>query len=118
MNGILFNQFIISLFSLSMLVHSKNKCGCMAANLTKGSGLCALCNNDILDWGPTYRPPENQSDALPPVVKKPLVHIETADEIIASIRKLDSKEIPGLLPPFACFFLSFFCFFPSVSSLF
>ena len=67
----------------------------MAANLTKGSGLCALCNNDILDWGPAYRPPENQSDALPPVVKKPMVHIETADEIIASIRKLDSKEIPG-----------------------
>lgn len=89
-------SLFLSFFSSSDI--SKNKCGCMASNVQGGSGLCALCNNDIIDWGPAYKPPENQADAIPPPPKKAVIHLESADEIIASIKKLETKEIPGSLP--------------------
>jgi len=67
----------------------------MAANIPNGPGLCALCNNDILDWGPAYRPPGlSQESQQQPIKRPPPVRLESAEEIIAGIRKLDTKEIP------------------------
>lgn len=64
----------------------------MAAHLENGSGLCALCNGDILDWGSGYQPPEYNVEVPKPAEKKPLVQLESADEIIANTKKLEQNK--------------------------